>query len=91
MCSSKRLETHQTSLPRIEIRGDPWSELSEPAKTVTTLAAITGMRALARLFGLKWEDLDFERRTIRIVLSLVDQIEGQAEDGDLTQALAYVE
>jgi integrase len=29
------------------------------------------------LFGLKWEDLDFDKRTIRIVRSLVDQIEGQ--------------
>jgi integrase len=39
------------------------------------LAAITGMRR-GELFGLKWEDLDFGGRTIRIVRSLVDQIEG---------------
>jgi integrase len=51
-------------------------ELSEPARTVTMLAAITGMRR-GELFGLKWEDLDFERGTIRIVRSLVDQIEGK--------------
>jgi integrase len=58
----------------VEIRGI-LGELSEPARTVTMLAAITGMRR-GELFGLKWEDLDFERRTIRIVRSLVDQIEG---------------
>jgi len=45
----------------------------------------------------KWEDLDFERRTIRIVRSLVDQIEGKPKteasrkplpmSGDLAAAL----
>lgn len=39
------------------------------------LAAITGMRR-GELFGLKWEDCDLKRKTIRIVRSLVDQIEG---------------
>jgi integrase len=50
-------------------------ELSEPARTVTLLAAITGMRR-GELFGLKWEDLDFDRKSIRIARSLVDQVEG---------------
>lgn len=72
-CSSKRVETPNILTPE-EIRAIV-GELSEPARTVTLLAAITGMRR-GELFGLKWEDLDFERRTIRIVRSLVDQIEG---------------
>ncbi|MBW4039194.1 MAG: site-specific integrase [Acidobacteria bacterium] len=73
-CSSKRVETPDILTP-LEIRGI-LGELSEPARTVTMLAAITGMRR-GELFGLRWEDLDFERRTIRIVRSLVDQIEGK--------------
>ncbi len=72
-CSSKRVNAPDILTP-IEIRAI-LGELSEPARTVTMLAAITGMRR-GELFGLKWEDLDFERRTIRIVRSLVDQIEG---------------
>lgn len=73
-CSSKRVHAPDVLTPE-EIRGI-LGELSEPARTVTMLAAVTGMRR-GELFGLKWEDLDFERRTIRIVRSLVDQIEGQ--------------
>jgi integrase len=82
-------------LTAIEIRGI-LGELPEPARTVTMLAAITGMRR-GELFGLKWEDLDFERRTIRIVRSLVDQVEGLPKtetsrkplpmSGDLIEAL----
>lgn len=71
--SSKRVEMPDILTP-LEIRGI-LGELSEPARTVTTLAAITGMRR-GELFGLKWEDLDFERRTIRVVRSLVDQVAG---------------
>ncbi len=73
-CSSKRVDTPDILTPE-EIRGI-LGELSEPARTVTMLAAVTGMRR-GELFGLKWEDLDFERRSIRIVRSLVDQIAGQ--------------
>lgn len=73
-CSSKRVEAPDILTP-VEIRAI-LGELSEPARTVTLLAAITGMRR-GELFGLKWEDLDFERRSIRIVRSLVDQIEGK--------------
>lgn len=73
-CSSKRVDAPDILTP-VEIRGI-LSELAQPARTVTMLAAITGMRR-GELFGLKWEDLDFERRTIRIVRSLVDQIEGK--------------
>jgi integrase len=73
-CSSKRVQVPDILTP-VEIRGI-LGELPEPARTVTMLAAITGMRR-GELFGLKWEDLDFSKRTIRIVRSLVDQIEGQ--------------
>lgn len=40
------------------------------------LASFTGMRR-GELFGLRWADLNFERQEIRIVRSLVDQIEGK--------------
>ena len=93
-CSSKRVDTPEILAP-LEIRCI-LGELSEPARTVTLLAAITGMRR-GELFGLKWEDLDFERRTIRIVRSLVDQIEGKPKtetsrkplplSGELAEAL----
>ncbi|WP_231966633.1 tyrosine-type recombinase/integrase [Terriglobus roseus] len=73
-CSSKRMDAPDILTP-VEIRGI-LGELAEPARTVTMLAAITGMRR-GELFGLKWEDLDVERRTIRIVRSLVDQVEGK--------------
>ena len=73
-CSSKRVDAPDILTP-VEIRGI-LGELSEPARTVTMLAAITGLRR-GELFGLRWEDLDFERRTIRIVRSLADQIEGK--------------
>jgi integrase len=73
-CSSKRVEVPDILTP-LEIRAI-LGELHEPARTVTMLAAITGMRR-GELFGLKWEDLNFERRTLRIVRSLVDQIEGK--------------
>ncbi|MDP9038409.1 MAG: site-specific integrase [Acidobacteriota bacterium] len=72
-CSGKRVNAPDI-LSALEIRSI-LAELSEPARTVTMLAAITGMRR-GELFGLKWEDLDFERGTIRIVRSLVDQVEG---------------
>lgn len=94
-CSSKRVDAPDILTP-VEIRGI-LGELAEPARTVTMLAAITGMRR-GELFGLKWEDLDFEKLSIRIVRSLVDQIEGQPKtetsrkplpmSDDLAEALA---
>jgi integrase len=73
-CSGKRGSEPDVLSPA-EIRAI-LAELSEPARTLTMLAAVTGMRR-GELVGLKWEDIDFERRTIRIVRSLVDQIEGK--------------
>jgi integrase len=73
-CSGKRASEPDVLSPA-EIRAI-LVELPEPARTLTMLAAVTGMRR-GELVGLKWEEIDFERRTIRIVRSLVDQIEGK--------------
>jgi integrase len=51
------------------------SELRKPFYTVVLLAAVTGLRR-GELFGLKWEDIDFNEAEIRVVRSLVDQVEG---------------
>jgi len=51
------------------------SELRDPFYTLTLLASVTGLRR-GELFGLKWEDVDFEAAEIRVVRSMVDQVEG---------------
>jgi integrase len=51
------------------------AELRDPFRTLILLEAVTGLRR-GELFGLKWEDVDFERAEIRIVRSVVDQVEG---------------
>jgi integrase len=50
-------------------------ELRDPFRTLILLAAVTGMRR-GELFGLKWEDIDFIEAEIRVVRSIVDQVEG---------------
>jgi integrase len=50
-------------------------ELRDPFRTLILLAAVTGMRR-GELFGLKWEDIDFYEAEIRVVRSIVDQVEG---------------
>jgi integrase len=51
------------------------SELHDPFRALILLASVTGLRR-GELFGLKWEDIDFEEAEICIVRSVVDQVEG---------------
>ena len=51
------------------------AELREPFSTLILLAAVTGLRR-GELFGLKWEDINFVEAEMRVVRSVVDQIEG---------------
>jgi integrase len=50
-------------------------ELRDPFRTLILLASVTGLRR-GELFGLKWEDVDFNEAEIRVVRSIVDQVEG---------------
>jgi integrase len=51
------------------------AELHDPFRTLILLAAVTGMRR-GELFGLKWQDIDFIEAEIKVVRSIVDQVEG---------------
>jgi integrase len=51
------------------------AELRDPFRVLILLAAVTGMRR-GELFGLKWEDIDFDNAELRVVRSMVDQVEG---------------
>jgi integrase len=51
------------------------SELRDPFQTLILLASVTGLRR-GELFGLKWNDLSFADREIRINRSVVDQVVG---------------
>jgi integrase len=50
-------------------------ELRDPFRALILLASVTGLRR-GELFGLKWEDVDSDEEEIRVVRSLVDQVEG---------------
>jgi integrase len=50
-------------------------ELRDPFSTLILLVSVTGLRR-GELFGLKWEDIDFLQSEIRVVRSVVDQVEG---------------
>jgi integrase len=72
--SSKRLQEPDVLTPE-EVSG-LLAELPEPARTIALVSATTGMRR-GELFGLKWDDIDFAHRKVRIVRSIVDQVEGE--------------
>ena len=64
----------QIVLTAVEI-GALLSELRDPFQALILLAAVTGLRR-GELFGLKWADLNFEEAEMRVVRSVVDQVEG---------------
>jgi integrase len=49
--------------------------LPEPSRTIILTAALTGLRR-GELFGLQWQDVDFENHQIHVRRSLVDQVAG---------------
>lgn len=51
------------------------SELRDPFRCIVFAAVVTGLRR-GELFGLKWRDINFDSAEIRIVRSVVDQVEG---------------
>jgi integrase len=51
------------------------AQLRDPFRALILLASVTGLRR-GELFGLKWENVDFHNAEIRIVRSIVDQVEG---------------
>lgn len=51
------------------------TELRDPFYTLILLVSVTGLRR-GELFGLKWADVNFEESEIRVVRSVVDQVEG---------------
>jgi integrase len=52
--------------------------LAEPCRTVTLAAALTGLRR-GELFGLQWQDVEFEYAVIHVRRSIVDQIVGNTK------------
>jgi integrase len=72
----------QSAVPQQEERVlDPvevaalFSELRDPFRTLILLASVTELRR-GELLGLKWNDIDFVESEIRVVRSVVDQVEG---------------
>lgn len=52
--------------------------LTEPCRTITLAAALTGLRR-GELFGLQWHDVDFEMGLLHVRRSIVNQVVGSTK------------
>jgi integrase len=53
-------------------------ELTDPCRTITLAAALTGLRK-SELFGLQWQDVDFENNLLHVRRSIVEQVVGRTK------------
>lgn len=74
--SAKRLS--EPDILTVEEIAATLAELAEPCRTVTLAAALTGLRR-GELFGLQWQDVDFEKSLLHIRRSIVDQVVGNTK------------
>ncbi len=49
------------------------AELTEPGRTATLAAAITGLQK-SELFGLQWQDVDFDKNLLYVRRSIAKQV-----------------
>jgi integrase len=54
------------------------NELTDPCRTITLTAALTGLRK-SELFGLQWQDVDFEKNLLYVRRSIVEQVVGKTK------------
>jgi integrase len=54
------------------------ARLTEPCRTITLAAALTGLRR-GELFGLQWHDVEFDNAVIHVRRSIVDQVVGSTK------------
>jgi integrase len=74
--SAKRL--FEPDILTVEEIAATLTELAEPCRTITLAAALTGLRR-GELFGLKWQDVDFDKNLLQVRRSIVDQVVGNTK------------